>query len=142
MRELLDLVLTQPADYSRQGLHAPFASFLHDANSLRSRLNHHRTPILFVGLCAHQLGPQKAGNDSAHRRWFNLLGIGEFGQGFRPREHQDREGGQLGGPYTSLAIPDTQSSQQMNGGGMQAIGGLQCPGFWPGPCAKVLHLIS
>jgi hypothetical protein len=78
---------------------------------------------VFGGVTAHQARALEAGDDAAHSRWPDLLGIGELAEGLRPAsKDQHGESRKLGGTNAAGEVADAQPPQKMDGRGVELIG--------------------
>ncbi len=71
----------------------------------------------------NQAAALQSGDDAAHGGRLDLLGGGEFAERFRAGEDQDRQRGELRGADAGSDILLAHAAQQVDGGGMKAVGG-------------------
>jgi hypothetical protein len=74
------------------------------------------------GVAANEPGALQAGDDAAHGGGADLLGGGQFAEGFRPAENEYRKSRKLGGSDSAGEIADTQAAEKVDGGGMELVG--------------------
>lgn len=103
-------------------LDAQLASFMEQAGSLGSGPNPHAAGVVRVGGNRNQVAASQPGHNAAHGGWLDLLGGGQFPQSFRSSENQHGERRKAGRPFASGYILLAQTTQQVDGGGMQPVG--------------------
>jgi len=93
--------------------------------------------ILRVGFDFSQPGALESGDNPAHGWRLNLLGGGQLAESHGSAEYQNREGGKARRALTGENILLAGMAQQMDGGGVQAVGDLQ-----PGSLLRARHTDS
>lgn len=107
-------------DRPSQGLDSASARLLHQRDSLGRGFEAHAASIL-GGVTPHETGALQAGDDAAHRRRANLLGVRKFPERFGSTEDEDGKGGELRGTDSAGEIADAQAAQQVDRGRMQLV---------------------
>ena len=121
--ELLFFVFGQRRECFGEHFYAASAAFPEDFGSPGGGCQPDAASI-FCGLPPNQAGALKACDDAAHGRRTDLFGVGQFAEGCGPAEDQDREGGKLGRTDAAFTVADAKAAEQVNGGGVQLIGGV------------------
>jgi hypothetical protein len=110
----------------RQSFYAAFAAFRKNFFSFRS-CGKTDSSSVFSCVAFYEAGALKSSDDAAHRGRANLFGIGKLAEGFRAAKDKDGKRGKLGGANAAFKVADPQATEEMNGGGVEAIG--DCIGF-------------
>ncbi len=83
-----------------------------------------------IGSDLNQAAAFESGDDAAHGGRFDLLGGGEFAKRFGAGKDENREGRKLSRADSGGCVLQANAAEQMDGGGMEAIGGRE--GLWAG----------
>jgi hypothetical protein len=113
----------EDCDLSRQGADAASTRLEEQALAFHGGGEADDASIARTGaLCDEALGFERV-DDAGHRRWTDLLGIGETAEGDRAAEDDDREGRKPSGIEAGGRIRLAQPAQQMNGSRVKRLGG-------------------
>jgi hypothetical protein len=122
--ELLAVIFGERGEGCSQRFDAALAALPHQADTFGRCFQSHAAAI-FGGVAAEQSRALEAGDDAAHSRWSDLLGIGKFAKRSGATEDQNGERGELGGTDAAFAVADAELPEQVNGDGVQLIGDVR-----------------
>jgi len=127
--ELLSFVFGERTHGSGQGFYAALAALPHEADSFGRGLEADASAV-FGSVPANQSRQLEAGDDAAHSGRADLFGAGKLAERPGTTEDQDGEGGKLSRADAAFAVADTQTPQQVNGGGVKLIGDVRRRHGW------------
>ena len=107
---------------SRQVCDAQLSPFLKQASAFGGSPNTFAPRVPAVSGDFDQAAARQPGHDPAHGRRLDLLRGGQFPQGFGTTENQHRQRRQASRPFAGCDVLLAQTTQQVNGSGMQPIG--------------------
>lgn len=119
--ELLIIELLEPlGEQSRP----PRAPFLQDPSRFGGGFEPYGTPVALVGLAPDQSFRLELLHDAGHAGRLHALGRGELAERSRAAEHEDGQGRALRGPQAHRGVHLPDRSEQVDGGRMEAFGGV------------------
>ncbi len=123
--QLLPVFVRQRKKSVRQRFHVASAAFLKDPGSFCSCFEPHASPV-FCFSPAHQACANQASDDAAHSRWPDLLRFGKLAErSWATPQNQHRQCRELRRADAAFAVAHAQPPQQVDGCGMQPVGGLE-----------------
>lgn len=126
--ELLSFTFAQSLYCFGERFDATLAPFPHKADTFGCGFEADAAAV-FGGVAADKTGAVQAGDDAAHGWRAHLFRVGKFAKRSGTAEHEDGQGGKLGGADAAFAIAYAKSSEQVNGSGMKLISSVcRCSG--------------
>lgn len=101
---------------------APLAGLLQQAGTFGSGANPHAAGVVGIGRDLRQPAASQASCNAGHGGRLDLLGGGQFAQRFRATEDEHRERGQARRAFARGDVLLAHTAQQVDGGGVQAVG--------------------
>ncbi len=124
LHEFIELLQFRGAECAQavgEDFHAAPAAFEQNARAFVCCRNL-RAALVLSGAPPYQFRTFKSGNDPAHGGRTYLFGGGQLADGTRASEYQHRESGELCGANAAGAVHNAEAAQQVDGGGMEAVG--------------------
>lgn len=122
---------------------AALAGLLQQARAFRSGADVKAARVGWVGKDFDQATALESGNNAAHGGRLDLLGCREFAQSLGTSKHQHGKGRQARRTFAGGGITLAYAAQQVDGGGVQAVGEIKDLGVTPLrgiPVSRLSHL--